>query len=71
MALAANGVGIGSYVYLRRVFEAVINSTYDAHLGSDAWDEAEYQRSKMDERILSSVRISPYRSLSTGRCTRS
>lgn len=51
IGLAAHGVGIGSFVYLRRIFEGLIE---DAHLKTqkfETWDEAQYQKSRIDEKI--------------------
>lgn len=51
IGLAANGVGIGSFVYLRRIFEGLIE---EAHLKAKAisdWDEDNYTLQKMSERI--------------------
>jgi len=43
IGLAANGVGIGSFVYLRRIFEYLINETYN--------NEVDFQKTRMDEKI--------------------
>ena len=51
IGLAANGVGIGSFVYLRRIFESLIE---EAHLKANqvaGWDEEAYQKSRMNEKI--------------------
>ncbi len=51
IGLAAHGIGIGAFVYLRRVFESQIE---DAHLVArevSQWDEEKYQKSRMDEKI--------------------
>ena len=50
IGLAAHGVGIGSFVYLRRVFESLIEEARRA--AGTAVDEAAYQRARMDEKIL-------------------
>ncbi len=53
VGLAAHGVGIGSFVYLRRVFESLIE---DAHRGAltsiSGFDDEEYQHSRVEEKIL-------------------
>ena len=36
IGLAANGVGVGSFVYLRRIFENLIQSAYEQALNEDA-----------------------------------
>jgi hypothetical protein len=51
IGLAANGVGIGSFVYLRRIFEYLIE---EAHLKlkiAEDWDESIYHRLRMNEKI--------------------
>lgn len=51
IGLATHGVGVGAFVYLRRIFESLIES---AHLlasdGSD-WSEENYRLARMDQRI--------------------
>lgn len=49
IGLAAHGVGIGSYVYLRRIFEKQIEEARAAALGTV--DEDAYTRARMDEKI--------------------
>lgn len=51
IGLAANGVGIGSFVYLRRIFEYLISEAYDLCLSEGLVTEEEYNRSRMDEKI--------------------
>lgn len=54
IGLRAHGVGIGSFVYLRRIFERLIEKTYANAKAGSLWDEdkeALYQKSKMSERI--------------------
>jgi len=51
IGLAANGVGIGSYVYLRRIFEYLIDNVYKEMLSRDEITEEDYKHSRMDERI--------------------
>ncbi len=51
IGLASHGVGIGAYVYLRRIFEALIE---DAHLlakAEDNWDDEKYSSSRILEKI--------------------
>jgi len=52
IGLAANGIGIGSFVYIRRVFENLIELKRKELITSSLWDEVKYQGSKMDEKIL-------------------
>ncbi|RYE50431.1 MAG: short-chain dehydrogenase [Sphingobacteriales bacterium] len=51
IGLAANGVGIGSFVYLRRIFEFLIEEAHSKAKTKDAWDEGIFQRSRMAEKI--------------------
>lgn len=51
IGLAANGVGIGSFVYLRRVFEYLIQQAYLDAIEKNSVSESDFQRSRMDEKI--------------------
>ncbi|MBS9462502.1 hypothetical protein KIM67_08775 [Flagellimonas sp. 389] len=51
IGLAANGVGIGSFVYLRRVFEHLINEAYTEAQNDKKIDEELFKKSRMDEKI--------------------
>jgi hypothetical protein len=51
IGLAAHGEGIGSFVYLRRVFERLIFSRFMEHKQEKTWDESEFTRLRMDEKI--------------------
>lgn len=51
VGLITHGVGIGAYVYLRRIFEDLIEEAHKKMTTSDGWDEGLYQRSRMDEKI--------------------
>lgn len=51
IGLAAHGVGIGSYVYIRRIFERLIQKRFDEFQSAEGWDAVEYQKMKMAERI--------------------
>jgi hypothetical protein len=50
--LAANGIGAGSFVYLRRVFEGLIAEARDEAKAAGELDEDAFARARMDERIL-------------------
>lgn len=52
VGLAAHGVGIGSFVYLRRIFESLIEQAHTKASQETGWDEEAYSRSRMDEKIL-------------------
>jgi hypothetical protein len=51
VGLASHGVGIGSFVYLRRIFERLIGAARDQASGIQGWDEQAFQRSRMEEKI--------------------
>src|SRR5690606_5785634 len=48
IGLAANGVGIGSLVYLRRIFEFLIDDAYQEGLKKVIISENDYKRARMD-----------------------
>jgi len=51
IGLKANGVGIGSFVYLRRIFEHLIEQEHLEAKKSNTWDEASFLKSRMNEKI--------------------
>lgn len=51
IGLAANGVGIGSFVYLRRIFENLIEEAHTKAKVRPGWDEEFYNKQRMSERI--------------------
>jgi hypothetical protein len=51
IGLAAHGVGIGSFVYLRRIFERLIQKRFDEHSGENSWKAEDFKRLRMDEKI--------------------
>lgn len=51
IGLAANGVGIGSFVYLRRVFEYLIQQAYQDAIENKSILESDFQRARMDGKI--------------------
>jgi hypothetical protein len=51
VGLASHGVGIGSFVYMRRIFERVIRNIFDEVKEKEGWTEQEYTGRRMDERI--------------------
>lgn len=59
IGLAAHGVGVGSFVYLRRIFEGLIAEAHEqAKTGSD-WDEVKYIKGRMSEKIQSLTSFLP------------
>ncbi len=51
IGLAAHGEGIGSFVYLRRVFERLIKSRFNEFKQIEGWEETSFDRLRMDEKI--------------------
>lgn len=51
IGLAAHGVGVGSFVYLRRIFETLIEEAHKKASLQDHWNENLYLQSRMGERI--------------------
>jgi hypothetical protein len=52
VGLCAHGVGVGSFVYLRRVFESLLEGAHRIAQQDPGWDEGAYQRQRVEERIL-------------------
>jgi hypothetical protein len=52
IGLAAHGIGIGSFIYLRRTFEKLICEAHDKVEKETGWNEEQYQKSRMDEKIV-------------------
>ncbi|MGJ7915455.1 hypothetical protein ACI48D_08260 [Massilia sp. LXY-6] len=52
IGLAAHGVGVGSFVYLRRVFETLVEEAHQVAKNDVGWNEEEYERGRMGEKIL-------------------
>lgn len=50
IGLAAHGVGIGSYVYLRRVFESLVEEAHGEAQQDSEWNEDEYRKGRMKEK---------------------
>lgn len=51
IGLAANGVGIGSFVYLRRIFEDLIEESHKKAIVTEGWDDEVYDKQRIAERI--------------------
>ena len=51
IGLITHGVGVGAFVYLRRIFEDLIEEARIEHSKLAEWDEDTYQRSRMDDKI--------------------
>lgn len=51
IGLAANGIGIGSFVYLRRIFEHLIGEALSAAISAKTLTKEDLQGKRMDEKI--------------------
>jgi hypothetical protein len=51
VGLASHGIGIGSFVYLRRIFENLIEDAHKLEMASSGWNEELYQKGRMDDKI--------------------
>lgn len=51
IGLAANGVGIGSFVYLRRIFEQLVEEAH-TEASKKRFPETKYSKARMDEKIM-------------------
>ncbi len=51
VGLASHGVGIGAFVYLRRIFESLIEEARNVAATNPDWDQPSYERARMDEKI--------------------
>ena len=51
IGLAANGVGIGSFVYLRRIFEDLIQEAHNKAKSDEGWDDQAFVKERMAEKI--------------------
>jgi hypothetical protein len=61
VGLASHGIGIGAFVYMRRIFERLVEKAHTVAKNDQDWNEADYQRSRMDEKIqLLHLRLPPF-----------
>lgn len=51
LGLAAHGIGIGSFVYLRRIFERMIDRRYAEAKDELGIDEEDFQKARMDDKV--------------------
>ena len=51
IGLAAHGVGVGSFVYLRRVFERMIHSRFAEFRDVEGWSDEQFYTVGMEEKI--------------------
>ncbi|SIR43340.1 hypothetical protein SAMN05421778_11060 [Sphaerotilus natans] len=51
IGLASHDVGVGAYVYLRRIFENLVEEAHVVAKEASSWDEDSYSRCRMGEKI--------------------
>ncbi|WP_176086271.1 hypothetical protein [Martelella sp. HB161492] len=51
IGLAAHGVGVGSFVYLRRVFERLIERRFEESKDEEGWQDAQFHAARMEDKI--------------------
>lgn len=51
IGLLSHGVGIGSYVYFRRILERQVQSVFEEHKDEKGWVEEDFKRMRMGERV--------------------
>lgn len=51
IGLHAHGVGVGAFVYLRRIFEKLLDQAYNRARVRPTWDDTVYEKSRVIERI--------------------
>lgn len=51
IGLAANGVGIGSFVYLRRIFEGLVTEAAEKEIEGGNIDHDSFDKARMDDKI--------------------
>lgn len=52
IGLVSYGIGIGSFVYLRRIFENLVEEAHKVAMKDSTWNDDQYCRSRMDEKAL-------------------
>lgn len=52
VGLASHGVGAGAFVYLRRIFEGLIEKTRQVGASEEGWDDRAFENARMDEKIM-------------------
>ncbi len=51
VGLASHGVGVGAFVYLRRIFEALIEKARQTAATEQGWDDRAFESARMEEKI--------------------
>ena len=59
VGLASHGVGVGAFVYLRRIFESLIQKARQEAATEQGWDDQAFEKDRVDEKILRLKRYLP------------
>lgn len=51
IGLYADGIGCGSFIYLRRILEKIVVSEHKKCLGCEGWNEKKYDDARFDEKL--------------------
>lgn len=51
IGLASHGVGIGAFVYLRRIFERLIHQAFRDHQQVEGWSDTDFTSKRMEDKI--------------------
>ncbi|MBY3038920.1 hypothetical protein [Rhizobium laguerreae] len=52
VGLAAHGVGVGSFVYLRRVFERLVHGRFEEWKAREGWTDEQFLTLRMSDKIM-------------------
>lgn len=51
VGLYSSGIGIGAFVYLRRIFESICEEAHQAYISAPNWNEDEYAKMRFNEKM--------------------
>jgi len=49
--LAGNGAGLGAYIYLKKIFESLLEDAHQIALSDKTWDEAGYLKANISDKV--------------------
>jgi hypothetical protein len=52
VGLVSHGIGIGAFVYLRRIFEDLVDEAHELGKSEPGWNDNEFQKGRMEDKIL-------------------
>ena len=59
LGLFSHGIGIGSFIYLRRIFEFVIENVHNQVKTKEGWNEEEYKNLHLEDKIKACEKFYP------------